>query len=78
MADIETKPMVEVKLPAALVEAAKAAGIDPAETCEGALAYAVHRRARARKWQDENAGAIDAHNARIESEGLLMDRYFPA
>lgn len=75
MADIETKPMVEIKVRADLVAGVRAVGLDPAEVCEGALAYAAPRRARELKWQDENADAIAAYNAIVEAEGLPLAEF---
>ena len=53
---------------------ARALGLDPQAIATQALAEAV-RAEKARRWQEENADAIQAMNAWVEEHGLPLARW---
>ena len=57
-----------------LVEAARALDINVSEACERGLADEV-KKARERKWLDENRPALLAWNVWIEQNGMPYDEY---
>jgi antitoxin CcdA len=66
----------ELRIDKALVERARAAGLDPAAVAENALETAlghVSDEQRARQWAEENSEAIKAHRERIEKYGVFGD-----
>jgi antitoxin CcdA len=65
-----------VTLPVALVSEAKALRVNVSQACESGLARSVAQARRAR-WLDENREAIDAHNAMMERDGLILDQFKP-
>lgn len=67
--------MVEVRLDAELLEAARELGLDVDEVLDRGLRDAVGKERRAREWYEENKAAIDSHNAWVEKHGLILDRY---
>lgn len=54
-----------------LVEEARSLGVDVARAAEEGVAAAV-RSARAERWRAENAGAIEAYNRLIETDGVPL------
>lgn len=78
---------LHLSIDAELLSRAEAAGLDPAQALEEALASRLERgardqgqtlhsepegpEARARRWADENVDAIQEHNARIAERGLV-------
>lgn len=62
------KKSVNLSIDADLVAKAKDLGLNLSRISAEAIAEAVRREA-ARKWQEENAEAIAAYNARIDAEG---------
>jgi antitoxin CcdA len=66
------KKSVNLSIDAELVAKAKDLGLNLSRISTDAIAEAVRREA-ARKWQEENAEAIAAYNARIDAEGTLSD-----
>ena len=65
---------VELALNAKLIDMAQDLGIDLSETVDALLTAEVLRQHGAR-WREENAQAIAHYNARIEREGLPLERY---
>lgn len=63
-----------VTLPAALIQAARDLKINVSQACEQGLAAEV-AKTRAQRWLEENAAAMDAWNAHVETYGLPLDRY---
>ena len=63
-----------VTLPDELVAEAKALQVNVSQACESGLARAVAEARRAR-WLEENAQAIEDHNAMIERDGLILDEF---
>ncbi len=61
-------------LPGALVEEAKALGLNLARACEDGLEAAVAAE-RARRWRTENRQFYDWYNAEVEKDGLLLAGY---
>lgn len=61
-----------LSLDAALVAEAKALGVNLSAACEGGLAAAV-KQARAARWREENADAIEAYNQYVEEHGLPLE-----
>lgn len=60
-----------VSLDAALVEEAKALGVNLSQASNQGLEQAV-RKARAERWLEENRPALDSYNAYIEANGLPL------
>lgn len=50
---------------------ARALGINASQAAEAGLRQAVAQKL-AEQWLSENAGALDAHNARVEKHGTLL------
>ena len=68
------KTELKIELDAVLLEQARAAGLDLAGLTEAALRRALPNadgEARARRWAEENAEAIRAHQERIEKYGVF-------
>ena len=63
-----------ITLPDTLLTEARALNINISQTCERALAAEV-AAARREAWLRENRAAMDAWNARVESEGLPLAAY---
>ena len=55
----------------ALLEEARQLGVNVADAAEEGLTQAV-RAARARRWREENAPAIEAYNGFIDSHGIPL------
>lgn len=68
------KRAVNLTIDAALVEEAKAAGLNLSEELRQALEKAL-REHRLRKARDEHRPAIEAHNQFVEAHGLLSDEW---
>jgi antitoxin CcdA len=63
-----------ITLPDELVAEAKALQVNVSQACESGLARSVAEARRAR-WLEENAQAIEDHNAMIERDGLILDEF---
>jgi antitoxin CcdA len=63
-----------VSLDTALLDEARALGINVSRACEHGLAEAVAEE-RARRWQHENQAAIASSNEFVERHGLPLARY---
>jgi antitoxin CcdA len=70
---IDRRP-TNVTLPTALVEEAKALGINLSRACESGLQAALSAE-RTRLWKADNAGAIADYNQWIEDHGLPLEEY---
>lgn len=57
-----------------LVEQARALGVNLSKAAEGGLRAAV-AAARAERWQQENAAAIEGYNRWVEEHGLPLEAY---
>lgn len=68
-----TKP-TNVSLDAALVEEAKALGVNISLASARGLEEAV-KKARGERWLEENMAALDAYNAYIAEHGLPLAKY---
>jgi len=68
-----TKP-TNVSLDAALVQEAKALGINISQASSWGLEQAV-KKARAEKWLKENQEALESSNRWMESNGLPLEKY---
>jgi antitoxin CcdA len=73
-AHTSARQRLNLTLPGALVEEAKALGLNLSRACESGLEAAVAAE-RARRWQAENRAFIDWYNARVEQDGLLLGEY---
>jgi antitoxin CcdA len=63
-----------LSLPAAMIEEARALGINLSRAAEEGLAK--HLKAeKERRWQEENREAIDAANAWVEKNGLPLEKH---
>lgn len=71
---VAPRESVDLSLDAELVAEARTLGLDLSRIAEDALRRHV-RDEKARRWQEENAEAIAANNARIERDGLWCDEY---
>lgn len=58
-----------------LIAEAKALGLNLSQTFEDGLRVAV-KREKERAWLEENRGAIEDYNHRIEREGTFGDRFW--
>ena len=67
-----TRP-TNVSLRAALVDEAKALGVNISLAAASGLEQAVARR-RAERWVEENAAALDSYNAYVETSGLPLEK----
>lgn len=65
---------LNLTLPGALVEEAKALGLNLSRACESGLEAAVAAE-RARRWQAENGAFFDWYNAKVEKDGLPLAQY---
>jgi len=65
---------LNLTLPGALVDEAKALGLNLSRACESGLEAAVAAE-RARRWQAENRPFFDWYNAKVEQDGLLLAEY---
>lgn len=64
-----------LSLDSALVEEAKALGINLSRACEDALRQEIAAE-RGRLWQAENAEGIAASNAYVEKYGMPLEKYW--
>lgn len=70
----KTRKATNLSLDSALVEDARALGINLSRACEEGLRKEIAAE-RARQWQEENAEAIQHWNAYVEEHGLPLDKY---
>jgi antitoxin CcdA len=63
-----------VTLPEPLLREARELGVNLSQACERGLAAEV-QAVRARRWLEENRGAMDAWNAYVEAHGLPFEAY---
>ncbi len=68
------KRATNVSLTAALLDEARALGINVSRACDRGLALQI-ADARAQRWLEENREAIEASNAYVEQHGLPLARY---
>lgn len=68
-----TKP-TNVSLDAALVEEAKALGVNISLASTRGLEQAV-KQARSERWLEENRSALESSNAWVEANGLPLAKY---
>jgi antitoxin CcdA len=54
-----------------VIEAARALELNTSRAAEAGIIEAI-RQARAEAWRRENEAAIEAHNARVEKDGVLL------
>ncbi len=54
-----------------VMEAAKALDLNASRAAEAGIVEAI-RQANAKAWREQNQAGIEAHNARVESEGVLL------
>lgn len=70
----KTRKATNLSLDSALVEDARALGINLSRACEEGLRKEISVE-RTRQWQEENAEAIQHWNAYVEEHGLPLDKY---
>ena len=68
------KRPTNVSLDGAVIDAARALGINVSQACEQGLRDTV-AAARERQWRDENRAAIDDANGFVEEHGLPLSRF---
>ena len=68
-----TRP-TNLSLSAALVDEAKALGVNISLAAAAGLEEAVAKR-RAERWIEENRGALDSYNAYVERNGLPLEKF---
>jgi antitoxin CcdA len=68
------KKPTNLSLDATLVARAKDMGINVSEACERGLADEV-KKAREKKWLEENKAALDWSNDYVEKHGLPLAKY---
>ena len=54
-----------------VMDAAKALELNASRAAEAGIIEAI-RQTRAQAWRRENKAAIEAHNARVEKDGVLL------
>jgi antitoxin CcdA len=75
MAKVDSpKRATNVTLPVALVDEAKALGINLSQACEAGLAKRVSET-KAEQWKRENRAAIESWNKWTEENGLPLAKY---
>jgi len=74
IAESATRRPTNVSLDRALVEEAKAMGINLSQACERGIAVQV-AKLRAERWLEENRAAIESSNAYVEAHGLPLARF---
>jgi len=72
--DNAPKKATNLSLNSRVLEAAREMGINISQTVDTLLAQEVKRRYW-EKWNDDNKGAIDAYNLRVEEHGLPLAKY---
>ncbi len=73
-AHTKTRQRLNLTLSGPLVEEAKALGLNLSRACESGLEAAVAAE-RAKRWQAENRGFIEAYNAKVEQDGLILGEF---
>lgn len=73
-AHASARQRLNLTLPGALVEEAKALGLNLSRACESGLEAAVAAE-RARRWQADNRRFFDWYNAKVEEDGLPLAQY---
>jgi antitoxin CcdA len=68
------KRATNVSLSETLVSEARALGINVSRACEQGLETEV-RRARAKRWQDDNSEGFEAWNTFVEQNGVPLAKY---
>ncbi len=68
------KKATNLSIRADLVEEARALGINLSRTLETALTAEV-KKAKEKKWLEENRAAIEAYNREVAEHGLFSDRF---
>jgi antitoxin CcdA len=69
-----TRRATSLTLDGALLDEARALGVNVSRAAEAGLAAAL-REERARRWREENAAAIESHNRYVETHGVPLARY---
>ena len=69
-----TRKPTNLSLDSALLEEAKAAGINVSRAAEAGIAEAVKRH-KEESWLKENASALASSNAYVEANGLPLARH---
>ena len=69
-----SKRATNVSLSVAVLEDAKALGINVSQVCEASLRSYV-RDEQARRWKQEHQDFIAAYNASVEKDGLPLDEW---
>ena len=54
-----------------ICDAANALSLNASKAAEAGIAAAT-RKARAAQWREENKASLNAHNARVEKDGVLL------
>ncbi len=66
---------VNLTVRADILEHAKSLGLNASRAAEAGIAAAV-KEARERQWLEENKGAIEAHNKRVDEHGPLIKAHW--
>lgn len=74
MAGLTTRRATNLSMPAALVEEARALGINLSEASENGVRAAI-AAARGARWQADHAATIKAANAWVETNGLPLEKH---
>lgn len=65
------KKQTSMTMDAAVLQEARSLGVNVSKAAEQGVVDAI-RQARAAIWREENAGAIDAYNRMIETQGVPL------
>jgi antitoxin CcdA len=71
---VTVRKPTNVSLDRALVEEARALGINLSQACEQGITQQVKQQ-RAERWLEENRAAIESSNAYVEKHGLPLARF---
>ena len=58
-----------------LLEEAEAVGLNVRELVESELRRMIEKKRLAHEWYEQNREAVDAYNARIDSDGVIGDEH---
>jgi antitoxin CcdA len=66
---------LNITIPAEMIRETKKYKINASQAAQKAIAEEI-RKAKEQEWIEQNKGAINAYNKRIEKEGLLIESWW--
>ncbi|MEO1028483.1 MAG: type II toxin-antitoxin system CcdA family antitoxin [Pseudomonadota bacterium] len=67
----EKRRRINLSIREDIIDAAKALSLNASRAAEAGIAAAV-QKAQEAQWLEENRSALDAHNRRVEEQGVLL------